>query len=64
MAETGYLDGSKIANVFNMLRPNDLIWSFFVNNYMRGKPPLPFDLLTWNSDSTRVTAANHSYLSA
>ncbi len=61
MAESGYLDGSKIANVFNMLRPNDLIWSFFVNNYMRGKPPLPFDLLTWNSDSTRVTAANHSF---
>ncbi|HEY1736220.1 MAG TPA: class I poly(R)-hydroxyalkanoic acid synthase, partial [Methylovirgula sp.] len=61
MKETGYLDGGKIANVFNMLRPNDLIWSFFVNNYMRGKPPLPFDLLTWNSDSTRVTAANHSF---
>ena len=61
MAETGYLDGSKMATVFNMLRPNDLIWSFVVNNYMRGKPPLPFDLLTWNSDSTRMAAANHSF---
>ena len=50
-----------MATVFNMLRPNDLIWSFVVNNYMRGKPPLPFDLLTWNSDSTRMTAANHSF---
>jgi polyhydroxyalkanoate synthase len=61
MTEAGYLDGAKMANVFNMLRPTDLIWSFFVNNYMRGKPPLAFDLLTWNSDSTRMTAANHSF---
>ncbi|MGB8278432.1 MAG: class I poly(R)-hydroxyalkanoic acid synthase [Methylovirgula sp.] len=61
MAESGYLDGTKMATVFNMLRPNDLIWSFVVNNYMRGVPPLPFDLLTWNSDSTRMTAANHSF---
>ncbi len=61
MAETGYLDGAKMANVFNMLRPNDLIWSFVVNNYMRGRPPLPFDLLTWNSDSTRMAAANFSF---
>lgn len=61
MAETGYLDGAKMATVFNMLRPNDLIWSFVVNNYMRGRPPLPFDLLTWNSDSTRMAAANHSF---
>nr|WP_255565026.1 class I poly(R)-hydroxyalkanoic acid synthase [Methylovirgula sp. HY1] len=61
MAETGYLDGGKMATVFNMLRPNDLIWSFVVNNYMRGKAPLPFDLLTWNSDSTRMAAANHSF---
>jgi polyhydroxyalkanoate synthase len=50
-----------MANVFNMLRPDDLIWSFVVNNYMRGKTPLPFDLLTWNSDSTRMTPANHSF---
>jgi polyhydroxyalkanoate synthase subunit PhaC len=61
MAEKGYLDGSKMTAVFNMLRPNDLIWSFVVNNYMRGQNPLPFDLLTWNSDSTRMPAANHSF---
>jgi polyhydroxyalkanoate synthase len=61
MAETGYLDGSKMANAFNMLRPNDLIWSYVVNNYIKGKTPTPFDLLTWNSDSTRMTEANHSY---
>ncbi len=61
MAEKGYLDGSRMAAVFNMLRPNDLIWSFVVNNYMRGQAPMPFDLLTWNSDSTRMPAANHSF---
>jgi polyhydroxyalkanoate synthase subunit PhaC len=61
MAAQGYLEGSKMAAVFNMLRPNDLIWSFVVNNYMRGQTPVPFDLLTWNSDSTRIPAANHSF---
>ena len=61
MAEKGYLDGSKMANAFNMLRPNDLIWSYAVNNYVKGKAPTPFDLLTWNSDSTRMPAANHSF---
>jgi len=61
MAKKGYLEGSRMATVFNMLRPNDLIWSFIVNNYMRGQTPLPFDLLTWNSDSTRMPAANHSF---
>jgi polyhydroxyalkanoate synthase len=59
MAATGYLDASVMACTFNMLRPEDLIWSFVVNNYMKGKPPLAFDLLAWNSDSTRMTAANH-----
>ena len=59
MAVTGYLDASAMASAFNMLRPEDLIWSFVVNNYMMGKPPLAFDLLAWNSDSTRLTAANH-----
>jgi polyhydroxyalkanoate synthase len=59
MAVTGYLDASVMASAFNMLRPEDLIWSFVVNNYMKGKPPLAFDLLAWNSDSTRMTAANH-----
>jgi polyhydroxyalkanoate synthase len=61
MAEKGYLDGSKMANAFNMLRPNELIWSYFVNNYMKGKEPAPFDLLVWNSDSTRMPAANHMF---
>ena len=61
MAERGYLDGSEMANAFNMLRPNDLIWSYFVNNYLKGKEPMPFDLLVWNSDSTRMPAANHSF---
>ncbi len=59
MAATGYLDASGMANAFNMLRPDDLIWSFVINNYMKGKAPLAFDLLAWNSDSTRMTAANH-----
>jgi polyhydroxyalkanoate synthase len=59
MAPTGYLEASSMATSFNMLRPEDLIWSFVINNYMRGKPPLAFDLLAWNSDSTRMTAANH-----
>ncbi len=63
MAATGYLESASMANSFNMLRPEDLIWSFVVNNYMKGKPPLAFDLLAWNSDATRMTAANHiSYL--
>jgi polyhydroxyalkanoate synthase len=59
MEPTGYLDASAMATAFNMLRPEDLIWSYVVNNYMKGKPPLAFDLLAWNSDSTRMTAANH-----
>ena len=61
MAERGYLDGSRMANVFNMLRPRDLIWPYIVNNYLLGKKPFPFDLLYWNQDSTRMTAANHSF---
>ena len=61
MAEQGYLEGSHMANAFNMLRPNDLIWSYFVNNYLKGKEPMPFDLLVWNSDSTRMPAANHNF---
>ena len=61
MAETGYLEGSKMATAFNMLRPNELIWSYVVNNYLKGKEPMPFDLLVWNSDSTRMPAANHSF---
>ena len=61
MAEHGYLDGAAMANAFNMLRPNDLIWSYYVNNYLKGKEPMPFDLLVWNSDSTRMPAANHRF---
>ncbi|RWN25576.1 class I poly(R)-hydroxyalkanoic acid synthase [Mesorhizobium sp.] len=61
MNEKGYLDGTKMATAFNMLRSGDLIWPYVVNNYMRGKDPLPFDLLYWNADSTRMGAANHSF---
>ena len=61
MAERGYLDGKTMATVFNMLRSNDLVWPYVINNYLRGKAPFPFDLLYWNSDSTRLPAANHSF---
>ena len=61
MAERGYLDGTRMATAFNMLRAGDLIWPYMVNNYVRGRAPMPFDLLYWNSDSTRMSAANHSY---
>ena len=61
MNKQGYLDGSAMATTFNMLRANDLIWSFVVNNYLMGKEPFPFDLLYWNSDSTRMPAAMHSF---
>lgn len=61
MKDKGYLDGTKMATAFNMLRSGDLIWPYVINNYMRGKEPMPFDLLYWNSDSTRMGAANHSY---
>ena len=61
MAEQGYLDGSRMATVFNMLRPRDLIWPYVVNNYLLGKKPFPFDLLYWNADSTRLPAANHAF---
>lgn len=61
MDALGYLEGSKMAMAFNMLRPNDLIWSFVIDNYMRGQTPKPFDLLTWNSDATRLPAKNHAF---
>jgi len=61
MEESGVLEGSKMAMAFNMLRSNDLIWSYVVNNYLKGQPPSAFDLLHWNSDATRMPAANHSY---
>ena len=61
MEGRGYLEGTRMATAFNMLRSGDLIWPYVVNNYMRGKAPMPFDLLYWNSDSTRMAAANHSF---
>jgi polyhydroxyalkanoate synthase len=61
MQESGVLEGSKMAMAFNMLRSNDLIWSYVVSNYLKGQPPSSFDLLHWNSDATRMPAANHSY---
>jgi polyhydroxyalkanoate synthase len=61
MSETGYLEGSEMALTFNMLRANDLIWSFVINNYLLGKDPFPFDLLYWNADSTRMPATMHSF---
>ncbi|HEY2247924.1 MAG TPA: class I poly(R)-hydroxyalkanoic acid synthase [Bradyrhizobium sp.] len=61
MQESGVLEGSRMAMAFNMLRSNDLIWSYVVNNYLKGQAPSAFDLLHWNSDATRMPAANHSY---
>ena len=60
MSRDGYLDGTDMATTFNMLRSNDLIWSFVINNYLMGEEPLAFDLLYWNSDSTRMPARMHS----
>jgi polyhydroxyalkanoate synthase len=61
MSERGYLDATEMATTFNMLRANDLIWSFVVNNYLLGKQPFPFDLLYWNSDATRMPATMHAF---
>jgi len=61
MKASGVLEGAKMAMAFNMLRSNDLIWSYVVSNYLKGKQPSAFDLLHWNSDATRMTQANHSY---
>ena len=61
MQERGYLEGAEMASTFNMMRGNDLIWSFVVNNYLLGKDPFPFDLLYWNADATRMPAAMHSF---
>jgi len=61
MAKRGYLEGSEMANTFNLLRANDLIWSFVINNYLLGRDPFPFDLLHWNCDSTRMPARMHSF---
>ncbi len=61
MNKKGFLEGSEMSSTFNMLRANDLIWSFVVNNYLMGNDPFPFDLLYWNSDSTRMPATMHSF---
>ena len=61
MKQKGYLESADMATTFNMLRANDLIWSFVINNYLLGKEPFPFDLLYWNSDATRMPAAMHSF---
>jgi len=61
MGEKGYLQGSEMGDTFNMLRANDLIWSVAVNRYLLGKDAPAFDLLYWNSDSTRMPHAMHSY---
>ena len=61
MDEDGYLDGASMATTFNMLRANDLIWSFVIHNYLLGKEPFPFDLLYWNADSTRMPAEMHRF---
>jgi len=58
-ARRGYLDGRSLAEVFAWLRPNDLIWNYWVNNYLQGKQPAPFDVLYWNADTTRMTACLH-----
>ena len=60
MHKRGYHEGREMATTFNLLRANDLIWSFYINNYLLGKQPMPFDLLYWNADSTRMPASMHS----
>ena len=61
MNDSGYLDGTQMAGTFNLMRANDLIWSFYINNYLLGNDPRPFDLLYWNSDSTRMPAKMHAW---
>ncbi len=61
MTQHGYLESRSMAGAFNMLRPNELIWPYVIANYFKGKEPGPFDLLFWNSDTTRMPAANHSF---
>jgi polyhydroxyalkanoate synthase len=61
MREAGVLEGQAMSMVFNMLRANDLIWPYVIENYLKGKKPVPFDVLYWNSDSTRMPAANHAF---
>jgi polyhydroxyalkanoate synthase len=61
MQEQGYLEGGAMASSFNLMRSNDLLWPYIINNYLKGQRPSAFDLLFWNSDATRMSAANHSF---
>jgi len=61
MASEGFLEGAAMAGTFNLMRANDLIWSFYINNYLLGNDSRPFDLLYWNADSTRMPLAMHSW---
>jgi len=61
MAETGFLDGAQMAGTFDVLRANDLIFSYVVSNWLMGQSPPAFDILAWNADSTRMPAAMHSF---
>src|SRR5947209_10939395 len=61
MQASGVLEGSKMAMAFNMLRSNDLIWSYVVSNYLKGQPPSSFDLLHWNSEDRKSTRLNSSH---
>ncbi|MGJ7458062.1 class I poly(R)-hydroxyalkanoic acid synthase [Halomonas sp. RA08-2] len=61
MASDGYLDGRVMAFSFNLLRENDLFWSFYINNYLKGDVPAPFDLLYWNTDGTNLPASTHGW---
>jgi polyhydroxyalkanoate synthase len=62
MAARGYLESSEMANTFTFMRANDLVWNYVVNNWLMGEPPPPFDILTWNSDGTRMPASMHSFM--
>jgi len=61
MSQQGVLKGNQMASTMSSLRANDLIWSFFVNNYLHGEDPFPFDLLYWNQDSTNMPARMHAF---
>jgi len=61
MADKGFLPASVLKQTFSLLRANDLIWSFVVNNYLLGREPFPFDLLYWNDDATNMPATMHSF---
>lgn len=62
MSELGYLDGRLLAAGFSLLRENDLYWSYYITNYLKGERPPPLDILHWNADNTNATAANHSFV--